>query len=249
MGEERLRYETRTVKTVRGMEARTAAKWEREGWEVVSQTQRRVQSELQIRRLVPKRSWRTWAIGGGAAAAVAAVVALGVTGVFADDGGGTETVATGPRMPAETPGEENSPSATKSSSSRSENVVISAASNPELAALLQLGDYCDAAINRFAATYDGRSIMFDGSVAAMSPHGNYKTRYDMLIGAGNFSVTAARGPAFQFTDVNTVSDLHYAGNVPDAIGVGTNLTVTATVGDYNPTTCLFQLQPVKTELR
>lgn len=250
MGEERPRYETRTVKSVRGMEARAAAKWERDGWEVISQSQGRVQSELHIRRAVPKRSWRTWAVGGGAAAAVAVVVVLGASGVFGEDDGGTESAAAKSRTPAETSVDGSStPVTTSPSASESGNVVLSAASTPDLAALLQLGDYCDASIKNFAEKYDGRRITFDGSVAALNPHGDYKTRYDILIGAGDFSATSARGPAFQFTDVNTVSDLHYAEDVPDTIGVGTNLTVTATVGEYNPTTCLLQLKPVKTEIR
>lgn len=41
-----IKYETRSVKTVRGTEARTKAKIEKEGWEFVSQTQGTLRSDL-----------------------------------------------------------------------------------------------------------------------------------------------------------------------------------------------------------
>jgi len=50
-----VRYETRSVKAVRGLEFRTCSKWEKEGWEVVSQTPGRLQTEIVIRRVVPKK--------------------------------------------------------------------------------------------------------------------------------------------------------------------------------------------------
>jgi hypothetical protein len=250
MAEEHVRYETRSVKTVRGMEARVAAKWEEAGWEVVSQERGRLQSELQIRRVVPKTSRRAWAIGGGSvAAAVVVVVVLGATGVFGDDHSG--------KIDVDAVGHQATPAATQatsadpagSNSPSSDDLVLSAASDPELASLLELKDNCDPTIGSFASKYNGRVITFDGAIEAVNLHGNYKTRYDLLIGSGDYSTTTAKGPAFQFNDVNTVSDLHYVGAVPDAIGVGTNVTVTAAVGEYSQASCLFQLKPVQTAVR
>lgn len=60
-----VKYETRSVKTVRGMEARTKAKLEKEGWEFVSQTQGTVRSELTFRRPKPETPWKLIGIGGG----------------------------------------------------------------------------------------------------------------------------------------------------------------------------------------
>lgn len=71
----------------------------------------------------------------------------------------------------------------------------------------------------------------------------------LLIGAGDFSKTSASGPAFQFRDVNATSDLHYTGNMPDTIGVGTNLHVTAQVDEYEPNSCPFLLESVETAFR
>lgn len=60
-----VKYETRTVKAVRGMESRTAAKWESQGWEVVDQKDGRVSSEITIRRPKPKTPWKLYAGLGG----------------------------------------------------------------------------------------------------------------------------------------------------------------------------------------
>ena len=53
------------MKTVRGWETRTKAKLEKEGWELVSQTQGALRSELRFRRLKPKTPWKLIGIGGG----------------------------------------------------------------------------------------------------------------------------------------------------------------------------------------
>lgn len=60
-----VKYETRSVKTVRGIEARTRAKLENEGWEFVSQTQGTLRSELNFRRPKPETPWKLIGIGGG----------------------------------------------------------------------------------------------------------------------------------------------------------------------------------------
>jgi hypothetical protein len=60
-----VKFEMRSVKTVRGMEARTRAKLEKEGWEFVSQTQGTVRTELTFRRPKPEIPWKMIGIGGG----------------------------------------------------------------------------------------------------------------------------------------------------------------------------------------
>ncbi|MGY3263079.1 DUF4839 domain-containing protein [Frigoribacterium sp. 2355] len=117
------------------------------------------------------------------------------------------------------------------------------------AALLQNTDYCDASIATFASSHRDQTLTFDGHIAALKLHDGAKTRYDLLLGAGDFSETSAAGPAFQFRDVNTTSDLHYLGAVPDSVGVGTMLRFTARVVEYEPNTCLFQLDPIETTFR
>lgn len=60
-----VKYETRSVKTVRGLEARTRAKLEKEGWEFVSHEQGTVRSELTFRRPKPETPWKLIGAGGG----------------------------------------------------------------------------------------------------------------------------------------------------------------------------------------
>jgi hypothetical protein len=128
--------------------------------------------------------------------------------------------------------------------------VMTTANNADLAAVLLEGNYCNDSIAQFAAKYQGRTIEFDGNVSALGPHGNARTRFDILVYAGDFSETSAVGPAFQFRDVNLVSDLGLTGpNIPDPLVAGTNLRFKAEVGDYEASSCLFLLTPVATTAR
>jgi hypothetical protein len=66
------KYLTKSVWTIRGLEARTRAKWEKQGWEFVTQNQSLLRTELSFRRVKKKLPWYAWAaIGAG-------VVLLGV---------------------------------------------------------------------------------------------------------------------------------------------------------------------------
>lgn len=122
--------------------------------------------------------------------------------------------------------------------------------SPDLAALLAEADPCSATIGTFAAENRGREIEFDASIRSMGKHGNFETRFDILVLAGDFSESSALGPSFLFRDVNTVGDLNYVGtDLPDVIGVGDHLRITAVVEEYEEISCLFLLDPVATEFR
>ena len=249
MGDDGVKYETRTVRTIRGIESRTVSKWEKEGWEIVSQSQGKLQTEITIRRRKPKTPWRLVAIGGGALAVL--IIALIVNGIIREQGSAVaaETHAASASQttpaPRETPSQEPRPT----ESAEAGDAVLTPESNAELAAVLGLGDYCDSSIAAFAEKYRGQTIAFNGNIGAMNSHDGASTRYDILIGAGDFSETSASGPAFQFRDVNTTSDLHYTGDMPDTIGVGANLHVIAQIDEYEPHSCLFLLEPVETAFR
>jgi ABC-type Fe3+-hydroxamate transport system substrate-binding protein len=119
----------------------------------------------------------------------------------------------------------------------------------ELAEILGTKDESDPLIKEFAQKYAGRTIEFDGNTAYVSNHGNYKTRFDYLIYAGDYSKTTFSGPNFQFRDVN-YNDLNLTGdNVPDTFGVGLNIHIIATVEEYSETSGLFQLKPVSIKMR
>lgn len=149
-------------------------------------------------------------------------------------------------------GTESSTSGGESAGSAGSDVTdtstLTADNNADLAALLQLRDPEDASVATFAERYAGRTIEFDGCITNLQHHGNYRTRYDYLIGAGDYSAETQRGPNFQFSDVGSY-DMHWTGETPDYVGRGQNLHIVATVGKYDPNTGLFQLTPVSTSVR
>ena len=101
----------------------------------------------------------------------------------------------------------------------------------------------------FVAKYGGRTIEFDGSIANMANHGDYDTRYDILVSPGNKGPESTVGPAFKFEDVN-VFDLNLTGaKIPDSVGGGDRFRFVAQVVKYNPTQCLLFLAPVSTRVR
>lgn len=74
MADVEVKYENKTVTTIRGIEARSIAKWEKEGWEFVSQTPTKLlRTTLTFRR--PKKRIPKWAwMAGAAAAAVLGII-------------------------------------------------------------------------------------------------------------------------------------------------------------------------------
>lgn len=247
-------FETKTVQAVRGLEARTISKWEEEGWEAVSQTQGKLRTEILIRRPKPQKP-KLFYIGALAAAVLlATVIGIGMLTQQDDTQKTDEAAATTISGEANSSGTAPSePTSTETSepapATEVESAVLTPETDPEFAALLELGNYCHDSIDAFSKENRGQVIAFEGNIGAMNLHGDAKTRHDILIGAGAHSETTQPGPAFQFRDVNAVWDLHYQGQVPDTIGVGTNLHVKAEVGEYEPKTCLFLIDPVETTVR
>lgn len=127
--------------------------------------------------------------------------------------------------------------------------VLTVENSKDLAALVAAKEDSDLS-KEFAAKYQARTIEFDGTIAGMQHHGDYKTRYDILVFAGDNIEEGATGPNFQFRDVNVVSDLQLTGpNIPDTIDVGQKLHITAQVAEYDENAGLFLLDPVSTGVR
>jgi len=148
--------------------------------------------------------------------------------------------------PSEAPSDDATAEPTQAAPADDQPLTVE--TNADLAALLagSASDY--DMIEGFAAKYQGKIIEFDGNIAEMNNHGDYNTRYDILILAGDYSETSQTGPNFQFNDVSIVYDLHLTGsNIPDTLGVGQNLHIIAQVGSYRDP--LFLLEPISTELR
>jgi hypothetical protein len=145
--------------------------------------------------------------------------------------------------------EKSTPSPTPTLAEKNDQ-VINTENNTDFAALLAATDYCGPSMAQFAAKYQGREIEFDGSITNMQHHGNYDTRYDILVGPGDAGPKTTAGPAFKYEDVN-MFDLKLAGNsVPSYVAEGDKFRFTAEVGEYKPNQgCLFYLTPVSTMVR
>lgn len=152
------------------------------------------------------------------------------------------------QVPTQEP-EQSTPTGAAAPSSEPEQ-TLTVKNNQDLAALLAGSAPDRDMVEAFAVKYEGQNIEFDGNIAYMNNHGSFKTRYDILIAAGDYSKSKMTGPNFQFKDVNIVNDLRLTGaNVPDTIGAGQNLHIIATVEGYNRTQELFFLKPVSTTVR
>jgi hypothetical protein len=81
-------------------------------------------------------------------------------------------------------------------------------------------------------------------------HGNYDTRYDILVGPGDAGPKTRAGPAFKYENVN-MFDLKFGGkSVPSYVTEGDKIPFTAEVGEYKPNQgCLFFLTAVSTTVR
>ncbi|WP_186627290.1 DUF4839 domain-containing protein [Rhodococcus sp. BP22] len=234
------------------MESRTIEKQEGEGWEVVSQAPGKIRTEITFRRPAPRSRRLLWIVGGGVLTlALATIITIGVIGEKnTAPAESASPVTTDAAEPSEQPSSKATGTAQAPAPAPNDDFVLTPENNPEFAALLALTDTCSPDIAAFAAAHRGQTISFPGSIVAMGPHEGARTRYDILINAGDFSETFSQpGPSFQFRDENTVSDLHFVGSVPDTIGVGTNLGVTAEVDRYVDKQCLFLLNPVSTAVR
>lgn len=249
-----VQFQTSSTTVVRGFESRTIAKWEADGWELVEQKQGTLRTELTFRRQKRKASTTQIAIGAAVAVVIAAVLGVGALLDRDDDG----TPAAAPTVSATAAAEpelaDTEPSAEPTEETAVDEAVDEAPltiENSEALAALLTGPDQGPSVEQFAAEHRGHLIEFDANIGAMAPHGNYSTRYDILVSYGDYSETvSAGGPAFQFRDVNTTSDLHYVGNdIPGSIGVGDNIRVTARVLEFDSFRLLFQLEPVATEFR
>ncbi|MBT5867182.1 MAG: DUF4839 domain-containing protein [Ilumatobacter sp.] len=129
--------------------------------------------------------------------------------------------------------------------------ILTVENSEDLAALLAGPGCGEDTIAAFADQYRDRTIEFDGHVSNFQNHGDYDTRYDILLNTGDFSETTEagiqNGPNFKFEDVNFF-DLNFTGP-DDSVTTGDDVTVVASVEEWNPDNCLFFLDPVSTRAR
>ena len=153
--------------------------------------------------------------------------------------------STSPAPQSPEPSQEPEPSPSPTASN--ENITVE--NNEEFRNLTQNPRSDGDTAEQFVAKYKGRIIEFDGNIALMGPHNTYKTRFDFLVYAGDYSTTVAYGPSFIFEDCNYY-DLHLTGdNQPSSVSAGQNLHIIAKIIDFNSTQQLLHLEPIATSTR
>ena len=146
-----------------------------------------------------------------------------------------------PNKPVES---ETPNSTTEPTTEPAENLTVE--NCPDLAALLTLRDPGDPSVAAFASKYYGQVIEFDGCVMNMQHHGDFDTRWDVLLGAGDYDENSALGPNFRLTDVNFY-DINVSGG--DSVYAGLNVHIVAEVGDYNSNSQLFELDIISMDIK
>ncbi|MFG2476604.1 DUF4839 domain-containing protein [Streptomyces fagopyri] len=237
-----IKYEYKTVQTVRGTNGLVISKMQKDGWELVEQAQGTLRATLNFRR--PKKPQPWLLIGTAAAFLVILAIVIGVASALSDGGEkkveSDKSTAVASEKPSATP----TPTAAESAATE----VITPQNNPEFAALLT-ADSCDDANLDFATRHKGQTVAFNGSIVNMAPHGDYDTRYDFLLGPGDKGPNTGVGPAFKYEDVN-IADLKLtAKKIPATVGAGDKFRFVAAVGEFNADQCLFFLDPISTDIR
>lgn len=237
-----IKYEYKTVQTVRGTDSRVISKMQGEGWELVEQSQGMLRSTLSFRR--PRKPLPWLLIRTATAVLVVLAIVIGTAAALSNGGEKKDESVKPTAAASEEPPATSTPTPTASAATE----VITPQNNQQFAALLKK-DYCDNANQDFATKYKGQTVAFNGSIENMAPSGDHDTHYDILLGPGDMGPNTAVGPAFKYQDVN-ILDLKLAGKkIPTTIRAGDKFHFVAKVGEFNATQCLFFLTPVSTETR
>jgi Domain of unknown function (DUF4839) len=268
-----VQHEFKSVQALRGRENGAKTKWQNQGWEFVSEDRGKLRTELNFRRVKPKtlasHLLNLAASLGGLrprtrsllVASCAVLLIAGAVAIVARAPSGADTPAPSaaatpspspPQTPARPAAQTTAPPSTQTTarpathpSAPKRERVLTAANSAQVASLLKVPDYCDAAIGTAADKLEGRKIAFDGSIADVAYHGDYHTRYDILVASGDKGPDFTRGAAFEFDNVN-IFDL--TDNESD-VSTGDRFRVVARVGEYNPDQCLLFLEPVSLTAR
>ncbi|MBS7548225.1 hypothetical protein [Dietzia massiliensis] len=146
MANEDIKYQFVEVTAVRGTERRAVAKKEAEGWELVEQDQGRVKTTLKFRRPKPPLPRKQIAIGAGVAVVLVGILAVGAALEGDDDAVEAESAAAMIEEPAEPLDLPPAIEAGAPSDNPVAAEALTAETNPDLAALLQLTDTCSPSI-------------------------------------------------------------------------------------------------------
>ena len=153
-----------------------------------------------------------------------------------------------PNKPTETdPPEDGEPSTEETVQPEPVRTNITVENNDDFAALMKITDQTDSAtIKKFANSHSGSVIEFDGCIALMMHHEDYKTRFDVAIAGGNYGSDRLYGPLFAFEDVNFY-DMNVSGT--DTVADGMNFRITAEIVGYSEAGGYILLEPVSLKAR
>ncbi len=127
-----------------------------------------------------------------------------------------------------------------------EEVILTVENNEDFAEVLATKGEFSPLFTEFAQKYKGQQIEFDGHIDYVVNHGDYDTRWDILLSVGDWidENTVSPGPIFKFNDVNTsnmgIEDLF----LPAYICIGSDVHIIARIGEFNEDTGIFLLTPV-----
>ena len=127
--------------------------------------------------------------------------------------------------------------------------VLTVKNCDELKSILANKAEIDSSYSDFAWKYEGRTIEFDGRIDYVVNHGEYSTRYDILMTAGDYDPNHQTGPVFKFENVAAYDlDLNTL-FLEDEIQVGKNVCIKAKVNYFDSDSGLFFLEPVSVKAR
>lgn len=175
------------------------------------------------------------------------VMNLEINGVFVEDEEEATTEAADESTEATTEAapEGTTEIVTEATTEAKDLEVITVKNNEDFKKLVKIKDPGDPSVEAFANKYSGRTIEFDGAIYDMMNHGDYDTRFDVLINPCKFDENTCSGPNFKFVDVN-----YYDMNISnsDSIEPYKNYHFVCEVGSYDSNSQLFELYPISMKL-
>lgn len=126
-------------------------------------------------------------------------------------------------------------------------IILTENNNSDFRELLGITNQTDTtAISKFVYAHIGDTIEFNGCVAFVQQHENYKTRFDVAIVSGNYYDDRVYGPLFAFENVN-FGDMNVSGT--DTVTGGMNFIITAKILGFSDDGGYIILEPISLKAR
>lgn len=122
---------------------------------------------------------------------------------------------------------------------------ITVKNNTDFATLMKTAQVDEKTARKFANSYKGKVVEFDGCVVYMMQHGGFKTRFDVCLAGGNYT-DKLYGPLFAFEDVN-IYEMNVSG--ADTVAGGMSFEITAEIKGYSSEGKYVILEPVAMKAR